>query len=91
MASLTNNCSFVTLRVEAQTHKRKLAFFNKVCHQLENSIEKQLAVRQSTVKSIKSNSWFTEAKKVLWKYDLGSIDELISNPLPKQQWTKRVN
>ena len=74
------------LPVEAQIHKKKLTFFNNVCHQPENSIEKQLAVRQSSVKSINSNSWFIEVKKVLWKYDLGSIDELISNPLPNQQW-----
>ena len=79
------------LPVEAQIHKKKLTFFNNVCHQPENSIEKQLAVRQSSVKSINSNSWFIEVKKVLWKYDLGSIDELISNPLPKQQWKNRVN
>ena len=79
------------LPVEAQIHKRKLTFFNNVCHQPANSIEKQLAVRQTTVKSMKSNSWFVEVKKILWKYDLGSIDELISNPSSKQQWKHRVN
>ena len=79
------------LPVDAQIHKRKLTFFNNVCHQPEYSIEKQLAVRQSTVKNIKSNSWFNEVKKGLWKYDLGSIDELISNPMPNQQWKNRVN
>ena len=79
------------LPVEAQIHKRKLTFFNNVCHQPENSIEKQLAVRQSKVKTMKSNSWFIKVKKILWKYDLGSIDELISNPSPKQQWKDTVN
>ena len=54
------------------------------------SIEKQLAIRQSTVKTMKSNSWFIEIKKILWKYDLGNIDELM-NPSPKLQWKKRVN
>ena len=43
------------LLVEAQIHKRKLTLFNNVCHQPENSIEKQLAVRQSNVKTMKSN------------------------------------
>ena len=79
------------LPVETQIHKRKLTFFNNVCHQPENSIEKQLVVRQSTVKTMKSKSWFIEVKKILWEYDFGSIDELISNPPPKQQWKDRVN
>ena len=79
------------LPVEAQIHKRKLTFFNNVCQQPDNSIEKQLAVRQSTVKTMKSNSWFIEIKKILWKYDLGNIDELITNPSPKLQWKNRVN
>ena len=79
------------LPIEAQIHKRKLTFFNNVCHQSDNSIEKQLAVRQSTVKNMKSNSWFIEVKKILCKYDLGNIDELIINPVPKSQWKERVN
>ena len=79
------------LPVEAQIHKRKLTFFNIVCQQPDNSIEKHLAVRQSTVKTMKSNSWFIEIKKILWKYDFGNIDELISNPSPKLQWKNRVN
>ena len=79
------------LPIEAQIHKRKLTFFNNVCHQSDNSIEKQLAVRQSTVKNMKSNSWFIEVKKILWKYDLGNIDELIINPIPKSQWNNVVN
>ena len=40
---------------------------------------------------MKSNSWFIEIKKILWNYDLGNTDELISNPSPKLQWKNRVN
>ena len=68
------------LPIEAQLDKKKLTFFNNVCHQPGNTIEKRLAIRQTTVKSLKRNSWFIEVKKVLWKYDFGSIDGLIADP-----------
>ena len=74
------------LPIEAQLDKKKLTFFNNVCHQPGNTIEKRLAIRQTTVKSLKSNSWFIEVKKVLWKYDLESIDGLIADPPSKLKW-----
>ena len=60
-------------------------------HHPDNSIEKRLAVRQTTVKSLKSNSWFVGVRKVLWKYDLGNIEDLIADPPPKLRWKSRIN
>ena len=48
--------------IEAQIHKKTLIFFNNVCRQSDESIEKRLAVRQITVKTLKSNSWFISVK-----------------------------
>ena len=50
------------LPVEAAIH---LMFFNNACNQKKDSIEKRLARRQYSVKTVKSNSWFIEVKRVL--------------------------
>ena len=77
------------LPVEA--HKKALIFFNNVCHQSERSIEKRLAIRQTTVKSMKSKSWFIDIKKLLWKYEIGDTEECLSLPLTKLKWKCKVN
>ena len=59
-----------TLPVEAQLHIRALSFFNNICNQEEKSIEKLSARQQLRIKTIKSNSWFIEIKKMLIKYNL---------------------
>jgi hypothetical protein len=59
-----------TLPVEAQLHIRALNFFNNICNQEEKSIEKLLARQQLRTKTINSNSWFIEIKKMLIKYNL---------------------
>ena len=51
------------LPIELQLHKKALVFFNNICSQNEESIEKQLARRQLAVKSNNSNSWFVVIKK----------------------------
>jgi hypothetical protein len=59
-----------TLPVEAQLHIRALSFFNNICNQEEKSIEKLSARQQLRIKTINSNSWFIEIKKMLIKYNL---------------------
>ena len=61
-----------TLPVEAQLHIRALSFFNNICNQADNSIEKNFTRRQLISKSNESSSWFIEIKyiPVLWKYNL---------------------
>ena len=53
---------------EAQIDKRVLSLFHNVTVQDDSSVEKQLAKRQLTVKSDKSNSWYIHVKKTLMKY-----------------------
>ena len=77
--------------MKAQIDKKAIVFFNNVCHQSETSIEKRLTIRQTTVKSMKSKSWFIDIKKLLWKYELGDIEECLKSPLPKLKWKTRVN
>ena len=62
-----------------------------MCRQSDDSIEKRLAIRQTTVKTIKSNSWFVSVKKLLWKYELGEIEDLLSDPPTKLKWKLLVS
>ena len=79
------------LPIEAQIHKKILIFFNNVCNQSRDSIEKRLAIRQTTVKILKSNSWFIDVKKLLWKYDLDDADVYLNDPPSKQEWKKLIS
>ena len=72
------------LPVEAAIHLKMLMFFNNVYNQKEDSIEKRLARRQYSVKTVKSNSWFMEVKRVLWIYDLSDPEEYLDNPVKKR-------
>ena len=56
---------FGILPVEAATHKKILMLFNNVGNQNDDSIEKRLARRQYSIKTVKSNSWFIDLKRVL--------------------------
>jgi hypothetical protein len=49
---------------------------------------KKIARQQLAVKDRKSNSWFTEVKSLLWKYDLPEIYRLLESPYTKYQWKK---
>ena len=42
------------------------------------------------MKTKKSNSWVVHIKKILAKYSLPSIFELLSNPVPRSVWKKSV-
>ena len=79
--------------MEAQLDKKVLVLFNNVCRQNENSIEKALAYRQCSVKTIKSDSWFLDVKKILRKYQMNDIGIFLDNPIPipKTQWKSLVN
>ena len=54
----------------------------------EDSTEKKIARRQLAFKDINSNSWFTEVKSLMWKYDLPEIYWLLESPYTKYQWKK---
>lgn len=57
----------------------------------ENTLEKQLAIRQLAVKNRKSKSWFVMAKLLLEKYDLPSIYDVLDEPPEKTAWKNLVS
>ena len=79
------------LPVETQLDKKVLILFNSVCRQNENSVEKSLAYRQCSVKTIKSNSWFMDVKKIIWKCQMNDIEFYLDNPISKIRWKSLVN
>ncbi|CAC5396291.1 unnamed protein product [Mytilus coruscus] len=74
------------LPVEAQIDKRALGLFNNICNQDESSTEKQLAR-----KSLDSNSWFIEIKKILTKYNMDEINNYLDTPMKKEKWIPLIN
>jgi len=79
------------LPIEAIYHLKILNFFNNICGQNESSIERQIVVRQLSVKSGKSSSWINCVLPLLVKYDLGDVDDYLQNPLNKSQWRLKVH
>lgn len=80
-----------TIPIQGMIDQRTLGFFGNICRLSDDTLEKQLAVRQLTVKPIHSNSWFVAVKRLLVKYDLPDGLELLSNPISKFAWKKRVS
>lgn len=68
---------------------------NNICNQGDSSVEKQLLCRQSVVKTVEKSSWFCETRKILWKYDLPDIEDLVIDSYQSKEWKrlvyKRVN
>ena len=79
------------LPIEAQIDKKILTLFNNICRQEDSSVEKQIAWRQLTVKTLESNSWFIAVKKILWKYKLEDISFYLENPITKLKWKNEIN
>ena len=55
----------------------------------EESTEKRIARRQLSIKDVDSASWFIEMK-ILIKYDLPDIIQLLDNPHKKEKWKTLV-
>ena len=79
------------LPVEGQIDKKILTLLNNVARQDNTSVEKEIAIRQLTIKNEKSNSWFVHARKIFLKYELGDIHEHLVNPPEKNPWKATVN
>ncbi len=80
--------------IEAVVDTAMLCLFGNVSRDF-NSIEREVALRQLAVKSFNSNSWFMKIRKILTKYGLMSIFDVIADPPNKYNWksmiTKAVN
>ncbi|XP_053406291.1 uncharacterized protein LOC128559140 [Mercenaria mercenaria] len=79
------------LPVEAQIHLRALTFLHTIASQEDSSAEKQIMYRQLQVKSVESSSWFIAIQHILWRYDLGTIQQLIEYLPTKQQWKGQIH
>ena len=67
-----------------------MTLFNNVCRQEENCVERQLAIRQLTLKENSRVSWFIALKNILYKFELPPPLELLENPPAKLHWKKIV-
>ncbi|MES9880811.1 MAG: reverse transcriptase family protein [Sedimenticola sp.] len=80
-----------TIPVEAQIHKRALTLLGNICRLPDSAVERQLAERQYHVKNHKSQSWFTDIRYLLVKYELPTLRELLDNSPSKANWKTKVN
>ena len=78
------------ISIEKQIEKKALIFFNNICNQHEESIEKRLARRQLSTKKQNSNSWFMNLKILLLKYNQDDPLDLLDNPRKKEEWKLNV-
>lgn len=79
-----------TIPIEGVVHKRALTLFGGICRLPENSIEKQLARRQLSVKGYKSHSWYICIREILLKYKLPQPWDLLESPPTKFAWKRQV-
>ena len=78
------------LPAEAFIHQRALTFFGNICRLSNTCIEKRLAIRQCSLKSVDSHSWFSSIKKLLIQYDLPQMDILLYEMPSKYVWSRKV-
>ena len=64
---------------------KALTFLNSIFLLPEESTEKRIPRRQLSIKDVDSASWFIEMKKILIKYDLPDINQLLDNPHKKRK------
>ena len=73
-----------TIPIEGMIHKRVLTLFGNISRLGEDSVEKQLACQQYSVKGCESNSWFVAVRRLLVKYNLLYFWEVLNNPAGSQ-------
>lgn len=76
------------LPIEAEIHLKILTMFGNITRANKKSSEWRLAERQLQIKSMDSNSWFIDMKKICIKYDLENPLSLLYNELSKGKWKK---
>jgi hypothetical protein len=75
--------------IEAEIDMRRLSLLGSIVRSADTTL-RELAVRQVAVKEPDSKSWFVATTKLLIKYDLPSLSELLHNPPEKQGWQREV-
>ena len=80
-----------TIPIEAVVQKRALTLLGSICRLDGDSVEKQLARRQPSIKIFSSHSWYIVIRKFLIKYDLPHPLDLLDDPPTKTRWKATVN
>ena len=78
-----------TLPIEGILDAQVLGLFVRVLN-LENAREKDIVIRQLAVKGKDSASWTQKVRRTLWKYDLPSAYELVTDTPKKGEWKRKV-
>jgi hypothetical protein len=78
------------LPLEAEIHIKVFTMFGNITRAHKNSTEWKLAERQLHTKSLESNSWFMEIKKLCIKYELGDSIHYVQNHLSKAKWKSLI-
>ena len=79
------------LPVQAIVDLKILTFFNNICNQNENSLERQIFIRQFNVKRWDSKAWAKHIQPILTKYELGDVEPYIENALNKLCWKRNIH
>ena len=78
-----------TIPLKGQIHKKALNIYNKICG-LDDSVERDMAVRQLSLNGFSGSSWFSKIRNILALYSLPSAHDLLDNPSSKTQWKSDV-
>ncbi|XP_077996745.1 uncharacterized protein LOC144450053 [Glandiceps talaboti] len=76
--------------IEAEVDIKKLSLLGRIL-QNKDSPEFRIGERQIALKDLKSNSWFSDLKSILHKYQLQDIYHLFSYPPQIKQWKLLIN
>ncbi len=78
------------LPVEALIHLRILSLLGSVARS-NNSLLVNMAVRQLAVKNSSSNSWFVKCQKILMRYQLPDVMDIIDTKPDRDEWKRTTN
>lgn len=89
-ANSATNLLLGKITIAGEIDKKILKTFGNIIRN-ENSVEREIAIRQLAMKSNTSESWFPRVTEIAQQYDLPSPHDLISNSPEKAAWKKLVN
>ena len=79
-----------TIPLEGQIHIKMLTFFCSIIRR-PNSLEYNVICRQLAIKDLGSNSWVSQIRLILAKYNLPSAYSLVRSKPCKLKWKNQVN
>lgn len=77
------------LPLEGQIHIKTLTFLASMLRH-QNSLEREVLLRQVAMKDLESPSWVMYSQSILLYYKLPTVMELFTNPPRKDHWSKLV-